>query len=153
MRHGLKPPVVLRDGWQAVERDLQRFADLADACGFRPMLVVIPHPEELADPELQTRYAGYLEHARHSQAREARLAAVELPPDLAYAQIAGLSAEVREKLERVRPRTLAQAARIPGVTHAALSCVAVELHRRGHGLPGRRVRVECSRVPRIGRGV
>ena len=81
------------------------------------------------------RYAGYLDHARHSQAREARLAAVDLPPDLAYAHIVGLSSEVREKLERVRPRTLAQAARIPGVTHAALACVAIELHRRGHGAP------------------
>jgi len=77
------------------------------------------------------RYAGYIAHAQQARAREQALAERRLPADLAYSEIAGLSNEVREKLERIRPATLAQAARIPGITSAALACVAVELQRRG----------------------
>jgi tRNA uridine 5-carboxymethylaminomethyl modification enzyme len=52
-----------------------------------------------------------------------------LPDELDYAQVRGLSTEVREKLERIRPRDLGQASRIPGVTPAALSILTVWCHR------------------------
>ena len=52
-----------------------------------------------------------------------------LPPDLDYAEVRGLSREVREKLNRHQPRTLGQAGRIPGVTPAAISLLLVHLKR------------------------
>jgi tRNA uridine 5-carboxymethylaminomethyl modification enzyme len=56
-----------------------------------------------------------------------------LPPELDYAGVAGLSHEVREKLATVRPHSLGQAARISGVTPAALSLLAIHLRRSGLG--------------------
>ena len=54
-----------------------------------------------------------------------------LPQDLDYASLAGLSNEVRQQLAAVRPATLGQAARVPGVTPAAVSILLVHLRRRG----------------------
>jgi tRNA uridine 5-carboxymethylaminomethyl modification enzyme len=53
----------------------------------------------------------------------------ELPGDLDYRQVRGLSAEVQQKLNRHRPRTIGQAARISGVTPAAISLLLVHLKR------------------------
>ncbi|MFH1811977.1 MAG: tRNA uridine-5-carboxymethylaminomethyl(34) synthesis enzyme MnmG [Pseudomonadota bacterium] len=75
------------------------------------------------------RYQGYLDHARLARAREQDLEQQAIPDALDYLVLGGLSAEMREKLSRIRPRTLAQASRIPGVTHAALSVVAIALLR------------------------
>ena len=49
--------------------------------------------------------------------------ALELPPDLDFAQIGSLSTELREKLDRIRPNSLGMAARIPGMTPVALSAL------------------------------
>ena len=81
--------------------------------------------------EIQVRYAGYLQRQGEEIARNRRHEAMELPEDLDYAEIRGLSLEVREKLARYRPRTIGQAGRIPGVTPAALSLLLVHLRRRG----------------------
>src|SRR2546423_8508762 len=56
-----------------------------------------------------------------------------LPADLDYTLLAGLSHEVRQKLAEVRPATLGQAGRIPGVTPAAVSILLVHLNKRGRG--------------------
>jgi len=64
-----------------------------------------------------------------------------LPPDLDYGQVAALSFEVRQKLDRHRPATLGQASRISGVTPAAISLLLVHLRRgrfRGFGSAGER---------------
>jgi tRNA uridine 5-carboxymethylaminomethyl modification enzyme len=53
-----------------------------------------------------------------------------VPADLDYANVRGLSAEVREKFQRVRPATVGQAARIPGVTPAAVSLLLIHLKRQ-----------------------
>lgn len=78
--------------------------------------------------EVQTRikYAGYLERQEALVARAAHWENTLLPEDIAYEGVHGLSAEVREKLMRTRPRTLGQARRISGVTPAAVACL--ELH-------------------------
>ena len=80
--------------------------------------------------EIQARYAGYIERqnvqARHLSQQEH----VRLPQDLEYATIVGLSNEARQKLAQVQPRTLGQAARIPGITSAALSLLLVHLKAR-----------------------
>ena len=62
--------------------------------------------------------------------RLCELKSVRLPADLSYAEIRGLSTEIVERLSAVRPVTLGQAARVPGVTPAAVSLLLVHLKRR-----------------------
>ncbi|MBO5490584.1 MAG: tRNA uridine-5-carboxymethylaminomethyl(34) synthesis enzyme MnmG, partial [Desulfovibrio sp.] len=81
--------------------------------------------------QTEIRYAGYLARQRELIARSARFEATPLPPDLDYAKISGLSLEVVEKLDRVRPGNLAQAGRISGVTPAAVACLEIHLHKLG----------------------
>jgi tRNA uridine 5-carboxymethylaminomethyl modification enzyme len=78
--------------------------------------------------EIDARYAGYLERQAADIRAFQRDEALSLPPELDYAGIGSLSTEVRTKLETVRPGTLGAAARIPGVTPAAL--VALLRHVR-----------------------
>lgn len=79
--------------------------------------------------ELQTevRYAGYVEREAIRHARARRQEQVQLPAALDYAAIGALSREAVQALVRVRPQTLAQAARIPGVTSAALQALSFHL--------------------------
>jgi tRNA uridine 5-carboxymethylaminomethyl modification enzyme len=83
--------------------------------------------------EVHARYAGYIERAHEEIARTRRNEETALPPDLDYARLAGLSHEVRQRLTEVRPATLGQAARIPGVTPAAVSILLVHLKKRAPG--------------------
>ena len=82
------------------------------------------------DLEVQARYAGYIERAEEDIQRIRRHEELHLPQDLDYLSMAGLSNEVRQKLDATRPRTLGQAGRIPGVTPAAVSIVLVHLRRQ-----------------------
>jgi tRNA uridine 5-carboxymethylaminomethyl modification enzyme len=82
--------------------------------------------------EVRAAYTGYIERAQEEIERSHAHEATLLPPELDYAALAGLSIEVRQALARVRPRTLGQAARIPGVTAAAVSILLVHLRRHGH---------------------
>jgi tRNA uridine 5-carboxymethylaminomethyl modification enzyme len=78
--------------------------------------------------EIDGRYAGYLARQEADIRAFRKDEALRLPPDLDYGRVGGLSAEVRTKLEAIRPATLGAAARIPGVTPAAL--VALLRHVR-----------------------
>jgi tRNA uridine 5-carboxymethylaminomethyl modification enzyme len=80
--------------------------------------------------EVHARYAGYIERAHEEIARTRRNEETPLPPDLDYGRLTGLSHEVRQRLTEVRPATLGQAARIPGVTPAAVSILLVHLKKR-----------------------
>ncbi|MCB1472116.1 MAG: tRNA uridine-5-carboxymethylaminomethyl(34) synthesis enzyme MnmG, partial [Rhodobiaceae bacterium] len=80
----------------------------------------------------EARYAVYLARQDSDVERFRRDEARPIPPDLDYGGISGLSNEMREKLERVRPRTVGQASRIDGVTPAALMLVAAHARRGGH---------------------
>ncbi len=80
--------------------------------------------------EIQVKYAGYIERQRRDIERQRRHEELPLPADLDYAEVQGLSREVREKLNRHRPRTLGQAGRLPGLTPAAVSLLLVHLKRR-----------------------
>ena len=86
--------------------------------------------------EIQGKYAGYIDRQGDEIARQRAQDAQPVPGDFDFAQVRGLSAEVREKLARVRPVTLGQAARIPGVTPAAVSLLLIHLKRRGPGGAG-----------------
>lgn len=85
----------------------------------------------LEELENQVKYSGYLARQTELAARAQSLESCRLPSGLDYDLVAGLSREVREKLSRARPLTLGQAARISGVTPAALDCLRVHLRRVG----------------------
>jgi tRNA uridine 5-carboxymethylaminomethyl modification enzyme len=77
------------------------------------------------------KYQGYIARQTKAVERLRRLEGVAIPPDVDFSAITGLSAEVRQKLAAVRPRTIGQAGRISGVTPAALSLLLVYLRARG----------------------
>jgi tRNA uridine 5-carboxymethylaminomethyl modification enzyme len=81
--------------------------------------------------EIQVRYAGYIERQQAEIARQRHQEQTVLPETFDFHTVRGLSTEVLEKLVRVRPATLGQAARIPGVTPAAISLLLIHLRRHG----------------------
>jgi tRNA uridine 5-carboxymethylaminomethyl modification enzyme len=80
--------------------------------------------------EVETKYAGYIKRQQEEVARFQRAEAVAIPECFDFTRVHGLSAEVVEKLGKIRPRTLGQASRIPGVTPAAIAILSVLLRRR-----------------------
>ncbi len=82
-----------------------------------------------AQLEVAAKYAGYIERQEEEIARQRRNEDTRLPEDLDYSRVAGLSNEVRQKLAQVRPATVGQAARVAGVTPAAVSILLVHLKK------------------------
>ena len=80
--------------------------------------------------EVQAKYAGYIDRQSEEIERQRRHETSALPGDLDYAQVKGLSTEVRQRLTEVRPATIGQAARVPGVTPAAISLLLIHLKKR-----------------------
>ena len=79
--------------------------------------------------EIQASYQGYIERQQEEIERQRRNEQKALPVDFDFRQVKGLSSEVREKLVAVNPETIGQAARIPGVTPAAVSLLLVHLKK------------------------
>jgi tRNA uridine 5-carboxymethylaminomethyl modification enzyme len=88
--------------------------------------------------EIQAKYEGYIERQRAEVARRAESETRALPSDLDYREVRGLSSEVQQKLNRHRPETVGQAARISGVTPAAIALLLVHLKRGFRALDKRR---------------
>ncbi len=86
-------------------------------------------PQIRSQLEVAAKYAGYIERQTEEIARQLRHEQTRLPDDLDYFVVAGLSHEVRQKLADVRPATLGQAARVAGVTPAAISILLVHLKK------------------------
>ncbi|UCF36672.1 MAG: tRNA uridine-5-carboxymethylaminomethyl(34) synthesis enzyme MnmG [Acidobacteriota bacterium] len=86
--------------------------------------------EELRSVQIELRYEGYIEQQRRDVERLERMEAQRIPPTFDYQQIPGLSTEMAQRLERVRPLDLAQASRIQGITPAALSVLHIYLNQR-----------------------
>jgi len=80
---------------------------------------------ELRSVETEIKYAGYLDQQAKSIDRLKKAEQRAIPDWFDYGSVSGLSREMNEKLSRVRPRTLGQASRIPGVTPAAVSLINV----------------------------
>jgi tRNA uridine 5-carboxymethylaminomethyl modification enzyme len=81
-------------------------------------------------PEVELKYAGYLSREREAALRLAELETFALPANLPYRDLSALSFEAREKLARVRPETLGQAGRIPGVSPSDLQGLVLAVVRR-----------------------
>ena len=89
--------------------------------------------------EIQIKYAGYIARQEDEVARHESHESTRIPDEMDYAAVRGLSIEVRQKLQAQRPETIGQAARISGVTPAAISLLLVHIKRmnRGDGDRGR----------------
>ena len=79
--------------------------------------------------EIQAKYHGYIERQRDEIGRNEQYETLGLPDGLDYSEVRGLSIEVQQKLNQHRPETIAQAARISGITPAAISLLLVHLKR------------------------
>ena len=101
-------------------------------------------PDVLALVEMEVKYEGYMGRERDRAEALRRRESMSLPAAAPYLEMGSLSFEAREKLERVRPRTLGQAARIPGISPADLQNLLVELRRREFSGTG----VDLDEAPR-----
>ncbi|MCC7082877.1 MAG: tRNA uridine-5-carboxymethylaminomethyl(34) synthesis enzyme MnmG [Burkholderiales bacterium] len=119
---GAARDVVLSD---LLKRPGVNYQDVMNAGG----LQAVADPGVAEQVEIQIKYSGYIERQREHVARSERYESWRLPPDIDYLALAGLSSEVRQKLARQRPETLGQAARISGVTPAAISLLLVHVKR------------------------
>ncbi len=101
---------------------------IIDLAPFWPQLAALD-AEVLLEAETRIRYQSYLEReaerVSHSRDSENTL----LPPDLEYQAVSGLTREAVEKLTRLRPATLGQAGRLPGLTPAAVTCLEIHLRK------------------------
>ena len=79
--------------------------------------------------EIQAKYHGYIERQRDEIGRNEKYESLDLPDDMDYREVRGLSVEVQQKFNQHKPETIAQAARISGVTPAAISLLLVHLKR------------------------
>jgi len=92
----------------------------------------VPISREIgAEVEIAIKYSGYIRRQEEGVKRLRHLEDAHIPQNLDYRTVHSLSAEVREKLIALQPRSLGQASRIPGITPAALSILAVHLKRVG----------------------
>jgi tRNA uridine 5-carboxymethylaminomethyl modification enzyme len=120
-RHGI---FVKLDGTRRTAIELLSFPDV----GFVSLVQVWPElgsfaPDVIEQLEIDAQYAGYLDRQEADIVAFRREEGLRIPPDLDYAAIKGLSAEAVQKLGSIRPASLGQAARIDGVTPAALTLV------------------------------
>ena len=103
------------------------YAMLAAVTGFGPP---VADPAVAEQVEIEAKYSGYVERQRGEIDRARRHEDAQIPESFDFREVTGLSAEVLQKLLRVRPATLGQAGRIPGITPAAVSLLLVHLKRR-----------------------
>jgi tRNA uridine 5-carboxymethylaminomethyl modification enzyme len=80
--------------------------------------------------EIQLKYEGYIDRQTREAHQFRRMEKVFIPEDLDYDSVEGLSRELRESLKSVRPRSLGQVSRMPGITPAALGALMVRIKPR-----------------------
>ncbi len=88
------------------------------------------HPDDAEQAEIEVRYDAYLTRQHELAAKMGELDAVRIPDDVDYTSVSGLSREMVQRFSEVRPTTLGQAERVPGVTPAAVSVLWVHLKAR-----------------------
>lgn len=124
-----------------IEKPLKRETRALDLlkrpeCSYNRLMSVQGMGEKIADPkvceqiDIQAKYSGYILMQQKEIERNERYEHLKIPEDFEYQDIPGLSNEIREKLKNVGPYTLGQAARIPGMTPAAVSILLVYLKKK-----------------------
>ena len=102
------------------------YEQLMSVPGVGPGVADVKVAEQL---EIQAKYAGYIDRQQDEIERNRRNETTKLPPNFDYLRINGLSTEVAQKLNSIKPATIGQAARIPGVTPAAISLLLVYMKK------------------------
>ncbi len=127
IRHGLK---INRDGVRRRAFDLLSYPDVSvdRLAAIWPEIGEID-PDSAGQVAIDARYAVYLERQDADIQAIRKDESIKIPKDMAYDRLSGLSNEIRQKLERVRPLTLGQAARIDGMTPAALTLILSYIKR------------------------
>ena len=99
-----------------------------------------PLPEKgvLLDIETKKKYAGYIERQNKEIKKIQKYENAKIPEEIIFSDIVGLSNEVKQKLEKVLPKTIAHAQRIPGITPAAISLLLVHI-KKEQSLPKKRI--------------
>jgi tRNA uridine 5-carboxymethylaminomethyl modification enzyme len=96
----------------------------------------LPHADDaertelLVGAEMERRYEGYMARERERAESLRRQSDFALPPDMAYSDLNSLSVEARQKLSRIRPQTIGQAGRVPGISPSDLQNLVMEVRKR-----------------------
>jgi len=126
---GLKQKSSLADLLRRPELAITDLAQLADAAD-REGISMLSRSRFSEEIQLRVKYKGYIERQDEQVRRFRKLEATQIPDDMDYTDLSGLSNEVVEKLTSVKPLSLGQASRISGITPAAISVLQVHLRKR-----------------------
>jgi tRNA uridine 5-carboxymethylaminomethyl modification enzyme len=121
-----RPEVTIEALWPALRDELIKFEDqtlFAQWLSYESIRSA--QRNELKSVEIEIKYSGYLDQQKKSIEKLKRAEDRVIPASFNYSTVSGLSREMQEKLTRVRPSTIGQASRIPGVTPAALSLINI----------------------------
>ena len=110
---------------ELTRRPKVKLADLLDAAG------ILATDDVIEQVEIELKYQGYIDRQQAEVEKLKSQQALEIPAAIDFDDIRGLSNEVKQKLNTVRPQNIGQASRISGVTPAAVSLLLVHLKRRG----------------------
>jgi len=110
---------------ELTRRPKVKLADLLDAAG------ISATDDVIEQVEIELKYQGYIDRQQAEVEKLKSQQALEIPAAIDFDDIRGLSNEVKQKLNTVRPQNIGQASRISGVTPAAVSLLLVHLKRRG----------------------
>jgi tRNA uridine 5-carboxymethylaminomethyl modification enzyme len=100
-----------------------------------PAVAGAADPQVAEQVEISSKYAGYIDRQQDEVTRQASHETTRIPAALDYGQVRGLSHEIRQRLQAVQPETVGQAARVYGVTPAAVSLLLVHLKRIHRATP------------------
>ncbi len=120
----LKQPTLLADLLKRPELNYEHISRLAPATD-------LLHPAVTEQVEIQIKYDGYIQRQQRQIDQFKKLENLRIPDTFNYVDVRGLKTEAREKLEKIRPASIGQASRLPGVSPADVSILMVMLHQHG----------------------
>ena len=123
---GSNPIHTVVRAFELLRRPEVSYQELLRAAGLPPMLDI----DQAAELETEVKYEGYVRRQSDTVERSKRLEDTPIPKWLDFQAVTGLSTEVCERLSQVRPCTLGQAARMPGITPAAVALLAVQIRMK-----------------------
>lgn len=92
----------------------------------------LPQPNVMEQVEITIKYEGYIKQQLEQVERFKKMEGIKIPAQIAFDEVSGLSKEVREKLAAIKPESIGQAARVSGITPAAVSMLLIHLKKTGH---------------------
>lgn len=124
---GMDPVTQPMSGSQLLRRPTTRYWQVAQVATSASLPTL--DEDTATEVELRVKYAGYVRREEASAHRSLRMEESHIPGEIVYTELRGLRAEARQHLQRVRPRTVGQASRIPGVTPADIALLLIHIER------------------------